>query len=77
MAARTLTFDRLVVQRVILTRNESDPTKADITYEISATDGTFPETRTFAPANIPAATQTQLNNLYDLALSAARAREGL
>lgn len=76
MAAKVLSFDKLIILRVMLTRNGNDPTKVDITYEISATDGTFPETRTFTP-NVPAAIQTQLNSLMALAETAAKAREGL
>lgn len=76
MAARTETFDRIVVQRVTLTRNNADPVQAEITYEVSTTRGRYPATVTFT-ATVPGNIQTQLNNLYALAETAARQREGL
>lgn len=77
MAARTETFDRIVVQRVTLTRNNSDPVGAEITYEVSTASGRYPATVTFVATGVPANIQTQLNNLYALAETAARQREGL
>lgn len=77
MAAKTVTFDRVVILNVVLTKDSGNPVRPQITYELSSSTGEYPTVRSFVPNNIPNNVQTQLDALWALAAAATNQREGL
>jgi len=76
MAAKVVTFDRVVVPKIELSRDNGGPVVAFVSYELSGTNGEYAQQRSFFPT-IPPAMAAQLATMYDQAENAARAREGL
>lgn len=78
MAARVITFDRVVVDSLRLYKLEGgNNVHVDGEYIVSASDGSYGQRRQVIDAPLTNGIQTTLNNLWAAAETRARQAEGL
>ena len=79
----TVTFDRVIITKVIIFRdvdpstgNGIGPVSVTAEYTVMTSDGRFPQSKSLSPA-VQGGTQTTLQNLWNMLLTAVKAQEGI